>query len=211
MTFRARLFTGLTLAALLPLGLFAFGVRREMTRRLAQDDAGRAAAAARALRDDLDRESQAIAVRLAAVRADLERDNRLRLAIVQGESGARRNLLDLAGPAMRAAGLDLLQLQDSAGRIVSSGHFRNEFDRVDTTLRAALVAAGPHPLLVRARTPDSAIVVLARADSLRVAGERFTLAGGADFERPLRADLARDPDLSLGIGYPGADLPAPGD
>jgi signal transduction histidine kinase len=210
-TFRARLFTGLTLAALLPLGLFAFGVRREMTRRLARDDAGRAAAAARALRDDLDRESDAIAARLAAVRADFERDNRLRLAIVQGESGARRSLLDLAGPAMRAAGLDVLQLQDSSGRIVSSGHFRNEFDRVDTALTAALEAAGPRPILVRARTPDSAVVVLARGDSLRVAGERFTLAGGAGFERRLRADLARDPDLSLAVGYPGIDLPPLGD
>jgi signal transduction histidine kinase len=210
-TFRARLFTGLTLAALLPLGLFAFGVRREMTRRLARDDAGRAAAAARALRDDLDRESDAIAARLAAVRADFERDNRLRLAIVQGESGARRSLLDLAGPAMRAAGLDVLQLQDSSGRIVSSGHFRNEFDRVDTALTAALAAAGPRPILVRARTPDSAVVVLARGDSLRVAGERFTLAGGAGFERRLRADLARDPDLSLALGYPGIDLPPLGD
>lgn len=211
MTFRARLFTGLTLAALLPLGLFAFGVRREMTRRLARDDAARAEAAGRALRDDLDRESQAIAARLAAVRADFARDNRLRLAIVQGEAGARRSLLDLAGPAMRAAGLDLLQLQDSSGRIVSSGQFRNEFDRVDTTLPAALAAAGPRPVLVRARTPGSVIVVLARGDSLRIAGERFSLAGGGDVERQLRADLARDPDLSLGIGYPGADLPPMGD
>jgi signal transduction histidine kinase len=210
-TFRARLFIGLTLAALLPLGLFAFGVRREMTRRLALDDAGRAAAAARALRDDLGRESQGIAARLEAVRADFERDNRLRLAIVHGESGARRSLLDLAGPAMRAAGLDLLQLQDSSGRIVSSGQFRNEFDRVDTALPGALATAGPRPILVRARTPDSTLVVLARGDSLRVAGERFTLAGGAEFERRLRAELARDPDLSLSVGYPGGDLPPAGD
>ena len=39
MTFRSRLFTGLTLAALLPLGVFAYGVRREMTRRLTEDNA----------------------------------------------------------------------------------------------------------------------------------------------------------------------------
>jgi signal transduction histidine kinase len=211
MTFRARLFTGLTLAALLPLGLFAFGVRREMTRRLARDDADRARAAAVALRDDLDRESAAIAARLAAVRADFERDNQLRLAMVQGDRGARRGLLDLASPAMRAAGLDLLQLQDSSGRIVSSGHFRNEFDRVDTALPAALIAAGSRPVLVRARTPDSTIVALARGDSLRVAGERFTLIGGAAFERRLRTELARDPDLSLAVGYPGADLAPVGD
>ncbi|HET9727662.1 MAG TPA: ATP-binding protein [Gemmatimonadales bacterium] len=211
MTFRARLFTGFTLAALLPLGLLAFGVRREMTRRLTVEDASRATAAAGALRDDLARESDAIASRVAAVRGDLERDNRLRLAIVQGQGGARRSLLDLAGPAMRAAGLDLLQLQDSAGRVVSSGHFRNEFDRVDTVLPAALARAGSRPVLVRARTPDSTIVVLARGDSLRVAGERFTLAGGATFESRLRAELARDPDLALEVGYPGADLAPVGD
>ena len=97
MTFRSRLFTGLTLAALLPLGVLAYGVRREMTRRLADDDARRAATAAQALADDLQRESDGIAARLAAVRADLERDNRLRLAMVQGDAGARRSLLDLAG------------------------------------------------------------------------------------------------------------------
>jgi signal transduction histidine kinase len=210
MTFRSRLFAGLTLAALLPLGVFAYGVRREMTRRLADDDARRAAAAALALADDLRRESDGIAVRLAAVRADFERDNRLRLAIVQGDAGARRSLLDLAGPAMRAAGLELLQLQDSAGRIVSSGHFRNQFDRVDSLLPAALGAAGPVPVFVRSRTPDTTIVVLARIDSLRVAGQRFTLAGGAAVEARLRADLGRDRDLGLEVAYPGGSLPPDG-
>ena len=34
MSFRARLFLALVLAALLPLSALAFGVRREMTRRL---------------------------------------------------------------------------------------------------------------------------------------------------------------------------------
>jgi signal transduction histidine kinase len=206
MTFRSRLFTGLTLAALLPLGVFAYGVRREMTRRLTDDNARRAAAAAQALADDLRRESDAIAIRLAAVRADFERDNRLRLAIVQGDAGARRSLLDLAAPAMRAAGLELLQLQDSTGRIVSSGQFRNEFDRVDSLLPTALESARDGPVIVRARTPDTTIVVLARLDSLRAAGQRFTLAGGAAFEARLRADLARDRDLGLEVAYPGAAL-----
>jgi signal transduction histidine kinase len=203
-TFRTRLFVGLTLAALGPLGLFAYGVRHEMTRRLTDENARRAEAAAQALRQEIRREADAIAARLAAVRNDFERDNRLRLAIVQGDAGARRGLLDMAGPAMRAAGLELLELQDSTGRIVSSGHFRNEFDRVEPTLPSALVAAGVDPVLVRARTPDTAMVVLARLDSLRVGGERFTLTGGADFEPRLRAELARDPDLRLELVFPGA-------
>lgn len=211
MTFRSRLFLGLTLAALVPLGVLAYGVRHEMTRRLTEENARRADAAAVALRDDLRRESEGIAARLGTIRADLERDNRLRLAVVQAGAGARRGLLDLAGPAMRAAGLDLLQVQDSAGRIVSSGHFRNEFDRVDPALPRALAAAGSAPVLVRARTADSAIVVLARLDSMRVAGEPLTVAGGAAFEARLRTDLARDPDLRLEIAYPASSATPHGD
>ena len=211
MTFRARLFVGLTLAALGPLGLFAYGVRHEMTRRLGEENARRAEAAAQALGEAVHRESDATAARLSAVRADFERDNRIRLAIVQTDAGARRGLLDMAEPAMRAAGLELLELQDSTGRIISSGHFRNEFDREEPALPAALAASGREPVLVRARTPDTAIVVLARLDSLRVAGERFTLTGGAAFEARLRAELARDPDLRLELAYPGATMAHPAD
>jgi signal transduction histidine kinase len=105
---------------------------------------------------------------------------------------------------MRSAGLDFLRVEDSGGRIVSSGHFRNEFDGLDSALPRVFAAAGPASLLVQARTPDSSIVVLARLDSLRVAGARFAIIGGASFEERLRAGLARDPDLRLEILYPGA-------
>jgi signal transduction histidine kinase len=200
-SFRGRLFVALTLAALLPLGLLAFGVRREMTRRLTEESGRRAEAEVTALRDDLSRESGDVAARLATLVGTLERDNRFRLALLQDDAGARRSLIDLAGDAMRAAGLDMLQIQDSAGRILSSGHFRSEFDRVDSALPRALEAAGAAPVLVRARTADSALVVLARLDSLRVAGRRLTLAGGAAVESRLRGRLARDPDLALRVAY----------
>jgi signal transduction histidine kinase len=210
-SFRSRLFVAFTLATLVPLGLLAFGVRREMTRRLTQENARRAEAAVDALRDDLSRESGAVAARLATLVTTLERDNRFRLALVQGDAGARRSLLDLAGDAMRSSGLDMLQIQDRAGRIVSSGHFRNEFDRVDSTLPRALEAARGSPVLVRARTADSALVVLARLDSLRAAGERYTVAGGVAVESRLRSQLARDPDLALRMAYPGTDSAEAGD
>jgi len=210
-SFRGRLFLALALAALLPLGLLAFGVRREMTRRLTGENTRRAEVAVAALRDDLSRESTAVAGRLAALVAALERDNRFRLALIQGDAGARRSLLDFAGEAMRASGLDMLQVQDTAGRILSSGQFRNEFDRVEPSVPRALEAAGAAPVLVRARTPDSALVVLARLDSVRVAGERLTVAGGAEVESRLRNQLSRDPDLSLQVVYPGTAPAAAGD
>ena len=197
MSFRARLFLALVLAALLPLSALAFGVRREMTRRLTAENARRGDAAVAALRDDLARESAAVAARLATLVAGLGRDNGLRLALVQGDAGARRGLLDLAGSSMRSSGLTMLQLQDSAGRILSSGHFRNAYDRVEPALPRALVAAGTGPVLVRARTADTTLLVLARLDSLRVAGARYTVIGGTAIEPRLGGSLARDPDLSL--------------
>jgi signal transduction histidine kinase len=211
MSFRSRAFAALTVAALVPLAVLAFGVRREMSRRLAEENARRGEAAVAALGDELSRRSEAVAARLATLGAELRRDNRLRLALVDGDPAARRALLDLAGGAMRAAGLDMLQIQDSAGRILSSGHFRNEFDRVDPALPRALEAAGAVPALVRTRTADTTVVVLARLDSVRVAGARLTLAGGAAVEPDLRRQLARDPDLSLEIAYPGSARTAGGD
>jgi two-component system, NtrC family, nitrogen regulation sensor histidine kinase NtrY len=201
MSFRSRLFVAFTVASLVPIGLLAFGVRREMTRRLTADDSRRAEAAVADLRDELSRESAAVAARLATLAAEFGADNRFRLAVVGGDESARRSLLDLAGGAMRSSGLAMLQLQDTAGRILSSGHFRNEFDRIEPALPLALAAAGAVPVLVRARTPDSVLLVLARVDSLRVAGQRFTLAGGAPIEDRLRRQLARDPDLSLRLAY----------
>ena len=208
MSFRSRLFVAFTLASLVPIGLLAFGVRREMTRRLTAEDSRRAEGAVADLRDELSRESAAVAARLATLAAEFGADNRFRLAVVGGDESARRSLLDLAGGAMRSSGLVMLQLQDTAGRILSSGHFRNEFDRIEPALPLALAAAGAVPVLVRARTPDSVLLVLARVDSLRVAGQRFTLAGGAPIEDRLRRQLARDPDLSLRLAYGAASAAA---
>jgi signal transduction histidine kinase len=209
MSFRARLFIAFGATLLIPLGVLALGVRREMAGRLTAENARRADAAVNALRDELGRESADIAARLATLASQLAGDNRFRLGVVNGDAQSRRSLLDLAGGAMRAAGLSLLQVQDSAGRIVSSGHFRNEFDRAEPELPLTLAAEGDTPVLVRARTPDSALVALARVDSLRVAGRRFTLVGGTAIEERLQGQLARDPELSLRLVYPrGPATPA---
>ena len=74
-------------------------------------------------------------------------------------------------------GSRFLEIQDSAGRILSSGHFRNAFDRLEPALPRALGGANG-PALVRDRTATGSVTVLARVDSFRVAGRRFTVAGG---------------------------------
>jgi two-component system, NtrC family, nitrogen regulation sensor histidine kinase NtrY len=201
MSFRARLFVALAVAALVPIGILAFGVLREMTRRLTEENVRRTSAAVAALRDDLARESAATAARLATIAADLSRDNGVRLAL-QGDWVSRRALLDVAGTAMRGAGLAALQLQDSAGRILSSGHFRNAYDRLDPETPRALLAAGGEAVLLRAPTADSSVLVLARLDSLRAGGGRYTLVGGSAIEPRLQGSLVGDPDLALRLIEP---------
>ncbi|MEO7475579.1 MAG: hypothetical protein ABIY46_09640, partial [Gemmatimonadales bacterium] len=90
MSFRSRAFVALVVAALVPLAVLALGVRREMSRRLTDEDARRGEAAVAALRDDLARQSEAVAARLATFGAELRRDNRVRLAVVDGDPTARR-------------------------------------------------------------------------------------------------------------------------
>ena len=142
MTFRARLFLVSAVGVLVPLTVLALGVRRELERRLDAESRRRGDAAVRALGAELAQERERVAGRLAALAEELAGDNRFRLAAVQGEQRSRPYLLDWAGGAMRLSGLALLQLQDSAGRILSSGHFRNEYDQVQPDA-AALPARPP--------------------------------------------------------------------
>ncbi len=202
MSFRARLFLAFALAVILPLGALAFGVRREMERRLGDEYERRVEGAVASLRAELDQESKDVGARLAALADALRSDNRFRIAVTQQDAGARRELLDWAGGAMRQAGLSVLELQDSAGRVVSSGHFRNEFDRVRRVPASLLEQSGATPTLLRARTPEGSLLVLGRVDSVRVAGRSFALLGGTAADRLLPAS-ARDADLALHLTLPG--------
>jgi signal transduction histidine kinase len=204
MSFRTRLFIAFSIAVLIPLGLLGFGVRREMERRLTAQYERRVADAIQAVQEDLAREGESVAGRLAALAADLEQDNRFRLATTRPDGTERRYLLDYAGAAMRVTGLSFLQVQDSGGRIISSGHFRNEYDRMEPELPRLLERASGSPVLVRARTAEGSLVTLARMDSLRVAGRRFLLVGGVEAEHRLLERLVRDPELSVELVYPGS-------
>jgi signal transduction histidine kinase len=207
MSFRTRLLLGILVAVFLPLGALAYGVRREMERRLTAEYEGRVGSMAEVIAADLARESGTVATRLRAMSADLARDNRFRLAALQGDASARRYLLDYAGDAMSVSGLSMLQIQDGAGRILSSGHFRNEFDQLQPELPRLLSATTDSMTLVRTRTPEIPLVVLARVDSFRVGGRPFSVVGGIEAESRLLDRLARSRDLEVRLAFPGVGQP----
>lgn len=209
MTFRARLFLAFVAVLSIPLGVLAVGVRREMDRRLVAEYDRRVRALAAVIEGDLRRQSGDVSSRLAALTDELAADNRFRRAAVQSDPEGRGWLLDYAGGAMRLAGLGLLQVQDTSGRILSSGHFRNEFDRAEPVLPGFLAGTRDSVAVVRVRTAEGELLALARLDSLRVGGRRFTVAGGVTLD-PAR--LARGDSvggLAVALLVPGADTTQP--
>src|SRR5436309_850021 len=146
--------------------VFGIGVRRAVRDRLAAQYRRRVDALVAVIEEDFAQRGRSIGDRLTALTAAALEDNRLRLAAVQ--AGDRQYLLDYAGSAMRLAGLDMLQIQDASGRIVSSGHFRQEFDRLEPALPRLLATVPGGVALVRARTPEGGFLALARVDSLRL-------------------------------------------
>jgi signal transduction histidine kinase len=195
-TFRARLLFAFALATVIPLAMLAFGVRRKLTERLVAQKDQRIEALRQIAAQDIAREARSIASRLATLAATLRTDDRFRLAAVRGDAGERAYVLDWAGNAMRTSGLDMLQLQDSAGRILSSGHFRNEFDRLEPALPRSLTRARG-AVLVNVRAPDGPFLTLARIDSAQIAGQTFTLVGGIKVDSAFLQRLVRDEGVVL--------------
>ena len=130
---------------LLPLAVLAVGVRREMTRQVTAQYERRLGSLSGVVQSDLAAESARLGRVVSSIARELEESNRFRLAVIQHDAAERAWLLDYAGSAMQMGGLGLLLVQDSAGRILSSGHFRNEFDRLAPDLPRAVAAAGTQP------------------------------------------------------------------
>lgn len=203
MTLRTRILLAFGAVVLIPLALLAFGLRQEMTNRLSEEYEVRVNRVVEVIREDLHRESDGISEKLVSLKGALLNDNRFRLAAFAGVESERNYLLDYAGEAMRLTGLSMLQIQDGEGRIISSGHFRNEHGRVEPALAGALASVSDGVALLTTRAPDREFLSLARGESFRISGHTFTLAGGVAVDRAFLARLARDPDIVVSLLYPG--------
>jgi signal transduction histidine kinase len=199
MNFRSRLLMAFAAATVLPLVVLALGVRRQLSGRMHAQYERRVQGLIQVAAEDVDNELVTIASQLRALSQALAQEDRFRLAAVLGVREERRYLIDWAERAMRLSGLSMLQLQDEQGRILSSGHFRNEFDRLEPELPRLLDAAGGRATLVRTRAPDGPFLALARIDSVRVGGRRFTLVGGRAVDSAYLHRFAREGGLEVSL------------
>jgi signal transduction histidine kinase len=201
-TFRTRILLATAPVVLVPLVVFGLAVRLAVRQRVAAQYRARTTALVALIGRDLERQGTGVATRLAHLRAAAVADNRLRSAAVQRDTTSRAYLLDYSGAAMRLAGLDMLQIQDDSGRIVSSGHFRNEFDRLEPGLPLQLGRAPNGMALVAARTAEGPFVALARLDSLPLGDRRFTMVGGIRVDTGFLARLAPDSAFTVALELP---------
>ncbi len=211
MTFRTRLLVALLAAGVVPIVVLGVGVRSVMTERAIEQSRQRVASLVTVITEDIERQRLALGQRLSSLRSSLLQDNRFRLGAVQGSPSQRSYLLDYAGNAMRLAGLSMLQIQDADGTILSSGHFRNEYGRLDADLASQIAATAGGMAVVVARTPEGPFLVLARTDSVRVGGRVFAIVGGISLEREFLDRLARDDDLAVSYVYSEGVLPSRAD
>ena len=209
MSLRTRLLVAFAAVVLSALALLVFGLRQEMVRRLSHEYQLRVDQVVDVIREDLALESAGIADRLASLESALVNDNRFRLAAVAGNEAERGYLLDYAGTAMRLTGLSMLQIQDSDGAIMSSGHFRNEHGRVEAGLANAM-AGVRGPAFVTARSAEREFLALARAEAFQIGDRSFTLVGGIAVDEAFLARLARDRAIVVSLEYPGGSLATAG-
>jgi signal transduction histidine kinase len=205
MSLRTRLLLAFTAVVLIPIALLAFGLRQEVVKHLSTEYQLRVDGTVEIIREDLARESAAIADRLASLESALLNDNRFRLAAVANIDSERAYLLDYAGTAMRLTGLSMLQIQDSDDRIISSGHFRNEHGRAEPGLASALQSVRG-VALVTTRGAEREFLALARAESLVLGGRTFTIVGGVAVDNAFLARLVRDRVIVVSLRYPGGEL-----
>ena len=194
MKFRTRLLIAFGVVVMVPLLIFGLGIRREMAKQVSAEYERRVATLVSVINADIARENDRLGARLAALKSSLADDNNFRRWIVGGEN--RAYVLDYASSAMRLAGLEFLQIQDDEGRVVSSGHFRNEFGR----LGPAIPPSGP--ALVRAAAAEGPFLALVRGDTVSVAGRRFQLLGGVGVDSAFLQRLVRDPELAVSLLLP---------
>jgi signal transduction histidine kinase len=211
MMLRTRMILAFAVIALIPLALLAFGLRREMTRRLTEEYRVRVDSVVAVIQEDLQHQSADISARLASLKMELLKDNDFRAGAVGGEESKRTYVLNYAESAMSLTGFAMLQIEDEDGRIVSSGHFRNEHGQVESGLTEALATAlkrGPNGIaLMKTRSAGGEeFLALVRSETLQLFGHTFTLIGGDAVDKSFLESLARDRAIVVSLTYPGAGI-----
>jgi len=202
MKLRGQILLGTLVVALLAQMLAIRLIAADVEERLTALDTARADRQLALARQDFNSQSQDVAVRLEALAATMTADNRFRLAISGTRPDLASYLQDYASRQMSLMNLDLLQLQDDQGQVLSSGHFPGAHGEMEKRLPRLLARAPEHRALINARTASEPFLALGRTLAVTIGGQRLHLIGGHRIDAARLRSLDRDGDLELAVVWP---------
>ena len=178
---------------LIPIALLALGIRQDITRRLSNEYQVRVDSVVEVIREDLGLESAGINERLASLENALLNDQRFRLAVA-GLETEQTYLANYAANAMRLTGLSVLHIQNSEGRIISSGSDRDLFA---LGRRESFMVGDQTFTLIGGITVDQAFLARLARDRAITVSLRYP--GGEMSSIRLKPDTTRD-DAAAAVG-----------
>lgn len=202
MSLRTRILAGTVVLFLVPLSLFGVLVSRWMASHFTTQYRLRADAVLAAVGEDLAARKEAATGQLHAFRDVLLEDNALRVYVQTGDPEAGDYVHDLGPRSMRLLGLDLLQIQNEEGEILTCGQRWSMFGTREPQLPPLLSRAGSSWVLLRSSRQEGPFLALVDMDSVRIGAHRLYLIGGTELTQPSLERLAKDPDLRIRLRLP---------
>ena len=206
MKLRGQILLGSLLLTVLPLLLVVQIIRSQVSDRFTELDTQHVVDQTNLVKSGLENRSDNVADRLDALAAKIDQDNRFRLATVAGHTDLLPYLRDYAGRHMSLMNLDMLQIQDRAGKVLSSGHHRGAFNLQDSHLPVLLSRVHDGRALLTVPSPNGHFLALCRTQDLVLGGDVFHLIGGLALDHQQLAAMVSDPDLALAIVWPDSLL-----
>jgi signal transduction histidine kinase len=206
MNLRGQIILSSLLLTLLPLLLVFQLIRTDVRQTYTQQNTQRVEEQTRLIRQDLDRKDQELIARLDALTQQIGNDNNFRLAALGGSPEQYAYLRDFAGRHMSLMDLDMLLIQDEAGKVLSSGHFRGTFGETNIALPRALTRAIDGRALLQVRTPVHSFLALARSHTISLGGRNFYVTGGVKFDQEEVSALDQNSKVAVALVWDGGML-----
>ena len=206
MNLRGRLLLGSILLTAVPLVLVVLIIHARVESQFTAQDTTRVTQQTRVSLRALAQRSGDLAERLAALADGIDQDNDFRLAVLAGRVDLRPYLRDYAGRTMSLMDLDMLQIVDPTGEVLSSGHHRSAFGQSARQLIRALTRTPDGHGLLTVATPDGPFLALCRVYPFTLGGKVYNLIGGLGLNEAQLTDLVVDADVGVAIVWPGGVL-----
>jgi len=138
-----------------------------------------------------------ISSQLSQLAKKLQNDYEFRLQAAILSNIHQQYIVDYAENFMSTMGLQALEITNSNGMVLSSGHYRNAFGGNSDWLIHGLRSREDTIQFARLSRPTGQFLSLVALDSVNLTGQKFYLIGGVEISRQLLHNLQPNPESHL--------------